>query len=613
MSAPRPGSPAHTSPNAGCASPAAVAPATGITAVVLTRNVADTIAACLTPLAWADAILVVDDFSTDATRERCRRHGARVLERKLESFAAQRNFALGHVRTPWVLFIDADEIVTPALAQEIRTAARDESVAGYWIPRKNLLKDRWLRYAGWSPDYQLRLFQAAKGRYDPTRLVHELVTLDGPDRRLTETLTHYSYASVRQFLAKHERYAELEARRQWLLGRRVRPHNYVLQPLRAFNRHFFTWQGYAGGGAGLAISAAMAYFDWRMHRHLAALTKDPTTRVWREFRQLPPAACAVSVVIVAYNVAGLLADAIASVLADLEDAGIDGEVIVVDNASADDSAALVRARFPRVRLIANAANAGFGNAANQGMAAARGETVVVLNPDATVEAGFFAAVRDCLDQEPHVGLLGPHVAAPDGPDGGWGTQSTCRRAYTFATTLLESTPLQWWLGETADLRRFYCRDLDETQPARVDWVVGACLVARRTALRAVGGFDPRFFMYFEETDWCRRIREAGWEVAYVPTARIRHQRSRSADQDLIGRALNFHHSRHKFLAKERGRWPALLLRIVIGLLFAAYTAQQGVRALVQRGDQHTRQKANIFAHVTAWYLTGFPGRGRRLV
>ncbi|MYB75502.1 MAG: glycosyltransferase [Chloroflexi bacterium] len=598
----------ESSPRHGARNPSSSEVPTGITAVVLTRNVEAEIDACLTALVWADSIVVVDDFSNDDTRAICERNGARVVERRLESFAAQRNFALTHVGTPWVLFIDSDEHVSPALAAEIQEAVHDEAVAGYWIPRKNLFGGRWVQHAGWSPDYQLRLFRVAKGRYDPSRFAHETVLLDGPDKHLTELLIHYNYASVRQFLAKQRRYAQLEARRLWLDGQRVRWRNYVLQPLRAFKRRFFTWRGYAEGWLGLALSAAMAYYEWRAYRHLAALERDPTTRVWQEFRTLPAATCDVSVVIVSYNVADLLAAAIGSVLEDLERAGIDGEVIVVDNASADGSAAAVRERFPSVRLITNAANVGFGRAANQGMLAAKGEIVVVLNPDASVHPGFFAAIKDYLAQEPHIGLLGPHIVHADGT-----TQPSCRRSYTLATVFLESTPLQWWFGETPDLRRFYCRDLDPTEAARVDWVEGACLIARREVLKAVGGFDPRFFIYFEETDWCRRIRDAGWDVAYFPGAQALHHRSRSADQDLIARALNFHRSRHAFMAKERGRLVALLLRVVIGLLFGLYAAQQAAKTLVKRQNQELRQNVAMLAHVTLWYLTGFSGRGRHPV
>ena len=580
----------------------------GITAAVLTRNVAAEIESCLAALAWTDSIVVIDDFSTDNTRAVCERSGAEVYARRLESFAAQRNFALSHVQTPWVLFIDSDEHVSAALAEEIRAAVQDETVAGYWIPRKNLFNGRWVKHAGWGPDYQLRLFRVAKGRYDPSRFAHETVLLDGPDKHLTELLTHYNYASVRQFLAKQRRYAQLEARRLWLDGQRVRWRNYVLQPLRAFHRRFITWRGYADGWLGLVLCAAMAYFEWRTYRHLAALENDPTTPVWQEFRQLPAATCDVSVVIVSYNVADLLVSAIGSVLADIAHAGQSGEVIVVDNASQDGSAETVCANFKNVRLITNTTNEGFGRAANRGMLAATGEVVVVLNPDASVRTGFFAAARDYLAREPRVGLLGPHVVLPDGA-----TQSSCRRTYSLATAFVESTPLQWWFGETPALQRFYCRDLDETQAATVDWVVGACLVARRAVLQAVGGFDPRFFMYFEETDWCRRIREAGWDVAYVPAAEVLHHHSRSADQDLTARALNFHRSRQAYMAKERGRVVALLLRGIIGLLFAVYTLQQATKALLRRQNQELRQSVGVLFRVTVWYLTGLSGGGRRAV
>ena len=113
---------------------------TGITAVVLTRNVAAEIEECLSTLTWADGILVVDDFSADDTREICRRCGARVIERKLESLAVQRNFALTYVETPWVLFIDSDERVPPALADEIRAAARNGEYHGILDSAPELLQ-----------------------------------------------------------------------------------------------------------------------------------------------------------------------------------------------------------------------------------------------------------------------------------------------------------------------------------------------------------------------------------------------------------------------------------------------------------------------------------------
>ena len=291
----------------------------------------------------------------------------------------------------------------------------------------------------------------------------------------------------------------------------------------------------------------------------------------------------------------------------MKHAGLSVEVIVVDNASHDGSVEMVQACFPNVRLIVNSKNKGYGNAANQGMLTAQGEWVVLLNPDASVKTGFLVALEGYLAQHPHVGLLGPHVVQPDGT-----AQSTCRRSYTLATAFFQSTPWEFWFGETPDLKRFYCRDLHETAEARIDWIVGACLIVRRAVVRTVGGFDPRFFMYFEETDWCQRIGEAGWQVAYYPQAQVLHHRSQSASQDLIARALNFHSSRQKFLAKERGLATALLLRGIVGLLFLMYTAQLALRAVRHGRDALLLQDANVFSHVTVWYLTGFPGRGRHM-
>ena len=261
-----------------------------------------------------------------------------------------------------------------------------------------------------------------------------------------------------------------------------------LQPLRAFNRHFFTWQGYTGGWVGFSLSAAMAYFDWRTYRHLAALEKDPTTQVWQEFRELPAATCAVSVVIVSYNVADLLAKAISSVETDIKNAGISGEVIVVDNASLDCSVAMVRARFPKVSLIANSTNKGFGQAANQGMLAAQGESVVVLNPDASVQSGFFGAIQNFLARQPHVGLIGPHIAAPDGSNrANWHTQSTCRRSYTLATALLQSTPLEWWMEKRRTSSDFTAAT--STNPKLREWIgwwAHASSCGGRSCRRSVG-------------------------------------------------------------------------------------------------------------------------------
>jgi (heptosyl)LPS beta-1,4-glucosyltransferase len=253
-----------------------------LTAAVLTRNEEGNLPDCLRSLAWADRLLVLDSFSEDATVELARAAGAAVHQGEFVNWSVQRNLALELAETPWVLFVDADERVPPELAAEVSEALRanqearhagGEPPAGYWLPRRNYIFGRWVRHAGWSPDHQLRLLYRSRARYDESREVHELVLLDGPEARLTNPLVHYNYATLEQFHAKQRRYAHHQARTLHCRGVRARARNFVLQPLREFNRRYFTWRGYREGWLGLKLSVLMAYYELQTYRNLHALGK----------------------------------------------------------------------------------------------------------------------------------------------------------------------------------------------------------------------------------------------------------------------------------------------------------------------------------------------------
>ena len=251
----------------------------GIAAVVLARDEAAHIAACLSTLEWAaERLVVVDARSRDATPALAAAAGARVVTHDWGGWAAQRNFALTAATQPWVFFVDADERVPPDLAAvaqaRVARAARGGPPAGFWVPRRNIIMGRWMRHAGWSPDYQLRLFRRDRGRYDPHRPVHELVLLDGAAEHLEQRLVHYNYTSWAQFWMKQRRYALAEAAALDAQGVRARPHNLVLQPLREFRRRFWTLQGFRSGAMGLGLSAVLAAASfvtyaqlWRLNHH----------------------------------------------------------------------------------------------------------------------------------------------------------------------------------------------------------------------------------------------------------------------------------------------------------------------------------------------------------
>jgi GT2 family glycosyltransferase len=206
----------------------------------------------------------------------------------------------------------------------------------------------------------------------------------------------------------------------------------------------------------------------------------------------------ISVIIVSYNTADLIGACLASVLASR---GVGVEVAVVDNASTDGSAALVRERFPSVRLIPNTANRGFGAANNQALADCRGRYVVFLNPDTTVPPDALARMVKFMETHPAVGLAGPVVRNPDGSP-----QSSASERYPG--------------------HRHGARDLGEL-PGTLACVLGACQIARADLLRELGGFDEDFFLYGEDQDLCLRVRRRGLAIGQINDTVILHHGAQS--------------------------------------------------------------------------------------
>ncbi len=272
-----------------------------------------------------------------------------------------------------------------------------------------------------------------------------------------------------------------------------------------------------------------------------------------------------SILIVNWNVRDLLRRCIQSVLAHPPPGSL--EIIVVDNGSTDGSVEMVRAEFPQVHLIANPDNRGFTAANNQGLAVAQGRYVLLLNPDTEVVGDALTTMGALADAHPDVGVVGPQLLNPDGT-----VQSSRRRFPTLMTALLESTWLQPWAPRRL-LARYYVLDRSDDEVQDVDWVTGAALMARREAIEQVGPLDEGFFMYSEELDWCRRFREAGWRVVYLPTARVIHHEGKSSEQVLPARHIHFQTSKVRYFRKYHGPVAAEVLRLV---LLGNYLGQIGL-------------------------------------
>jgi glycosyltransferase involved in cell wall biosynthesis len=231
-----------------------------VTVTVICYNEAANIAAALESARWADEIIVVDSESTDETTEIARRYTDNVIVRPWPGYAAQKNFAADQASHDWILSLDADERIVPALAEEIRALLNAGAGAdGYRIPRVTFHLGRWIRSTDWYPDSQLRLYNRRHARWTG-RYVHESVRTDGRVGQLRGELQHYAYRDVAHHVQTMDRYTTLAARQLFEEGRRAGWIDILVTPRLTFFRNYVLRGGFRDGMPGLIISAMNAYY-----------------------------------------------------------------------------------------------------------------------------------------------------------------------------------------------------------------------------------------------------------------------------------------------------------------------------------------------------------------
>ncbi len=227
---------------------------------------------------WADEVLVVDDESADDTPAIAASLGARVIRRKMDLEGRHRNWAYGQARHEWVLSLDADERVTPELAQEIQALfAGPTPFEVYDIPRRNYLGDRWIRYGGWYPSQQVKLFKRSIFRWEETT-VHPRALSDRPSGHLHHDLIHYTYRDIRDFVEKMNRHTSLEAEK-WFTDKRRIPQGKVLwRTIDRFCRAFIGKRGYRDGFLGFVLAAFGGWYQllsYAKYLELQAAVQEP--------------------------------------------------------------------------------------------------------------------------------------------------------------------------------------------------------------------------------------------------------------------------------------------------------------------------------------------------
>jgi GT2 family glycosyltransferase len=269
-----------------------------------------------------------------------------------------------------------------------------------------------------------------------------------------------------------------------------------------------------------------------------------------------------SIIIVNYNTKDLLDDCLSSILAN--GTSLDLEIFVVDNASIDGSTQMVKQKYLTVNLIENSENVGFARANNQAIAKAQGTYLFLLNSDASIRPGTIDAMVKFMDAYPMVGALGAKLLSQN-----LVPQISCRHFPTVFTTLSQFFGLSAMFPRSRLWGRYDMGYWDHREARKVDSVPGAALLVRKNTIQEVGPLDENYFLYFEDTDWCYRINQAGWEVFFLPEAEVIHRGGASAAKSNQGvfhdntLSKAFFSSLFYYFRKFHGSLSVLLLKVLI--------------------------------------------------
>jgi glycosyltransferase involved in cell wall biosynthesis len=249
-----------------------------ISAIIITYNEEKNIRRCLSSINWVDEIVVVDSGSTDDTKKIASEFTPRIFDIKWEGFGKAKNFIKGKASHPWILSVDADEMISEDLKEEIQRITKSEdSLNGYYVPRKSNFLDRWIKHGGWYPDYVLRLFKKDQAKFSDSK-VHEKVELNGEIGYLRNPLLHYTDPNFDHYLEKLNRYTSLGAEQLFKEGKKAKVLDLIFRPSAIFFKMYLMKRGFLDGVHGfiLAVSSAFHVFSKYVKLwHLHSMKSDP--------------------------------------------------------------------------------------------------------------------------------------------------------------------------------------------------------------------------------------------------------------------------------------------------------------------------------------------------
>jgi GT2 family glycosyltransferase len=301
----------------------------------------------------------------------------------------------------------------------------------------------------------------------------------------------------------------------------------------------------------------------------------------------------VSIIIVNWNTKELLLDCLSSVFKTVK--GIAFEVWLVDNASNDGSVEAVKSRYPAMNIIENSKNVGFAAANNLVFARMKGRYALLLNTDTVLTNEAVKEIYDFMESDPQVGMACGQLLNSDGSK-----QNSIANFPSLPSLLCNETLLRILFPE-----KFPSKRREYQSPIEIDSGIGACLMVRKKAIDEIGFFDERYFFFFEETDWAYRMKQGGWKVYFVPTARIYHAQGKSVGSSVNARIM-YYRSRYIFFKKWRPHSYGLM-RLVIFVRLSFNTLFSLLGVLFTLGLHGSlKSKFAIYLQLIIWHLRGCP-------
>ncbi|MCX7785720.1 MAG: glycosyltransferase family 2 protein [candidate division WOR-3 bacterium] len=258
----------------------------------------------------------------------------------------------------------------------------------------------------------------------------------------------------------------------------------------------------------------------------------------------------VSILIITWNSKKYLKPCLDSILLQEQFKFFDYEIVVIDNNSQDGTVNIIEKSYSQVRLIKNAVNVGYAKANNQGIKIIRSEYILLLNPDTILRDNFFPPLIEYLKQNPRVGAIAPKILNPD-----LTIQDSVRAFPSYSILLWELTGLSRLFPQHKTFGRWRMKYFDYNQISEIDQPMASCLLVRKEAIEQIGGFDERFPMFYNDVDFCLRLKRAGWKIVYFPDSSVIHYRGASTKIVRTKMIFSMHKSLYHYFEKyDTSRW-----------------------------------------------------------